>query len=58
MPPAGFEPIISAGKRLQNYALERAATGIYIAHIYAQKYIEQQNETEHTEQNIHNNQNI
>jgi len=28
MPPVGFEPIISAGERPQNYALDRAATGI------------------------------
>ena len=27
MPPMGFEPTISAGERLQNYALDRAATG-------------------------------
>ena len=27
MPPVGFEPIISAGERLQTYALDRAATG-------------------------------
>jgi len=27
MPAAGFEPTISAGERLQNYALDRAATG-------------------------------
>ena len=27
MPPVGFEPTISAGKRPQTYALERAATG-------------------------------
>ena len=27
MPPAGFEPTISAGERRQNYALDRAATG-------------------------------
>ena len=27
MPPAGFEPTISAGERPQNYALDRAATG-------------------------------
>ena len=27
MPPVGFEPTISAGKRPQNYALDRAATG-------------------------------
>ena len=32
MPPVGFEPTISAGERLQTYALDRAATGtgIYI----------------------------
>jgi len=28
MPPAGFEPTISAGQRPQTYALDRAATGI------------------------------
>jgi len=28
MPPAGFEPTISAGKRSRTYALDRAATGI------------------------------
>jgi len=27
MPPVGSEPIISAGERSQNYALDRAATG-------------------------------
>ena len=27
MPPVGFEPTISAGERLQIYALDRAATG-------------------------------
>jgi len=27
MLPAGFEPTISAGEQLQNYALDRAATG-------------------------------
>jgi hypothetical protein len=27
MPPPGFEPTISAGERLQTYALDRAATG-------------------------------
>jgi len=27
MPPAGFEPNISAGKRPQTYAFDRAATG-------------------------------
>jgi hypothetical protein len=28
MPPVGFEPTISEGKRAQNYALDRAASGI------------------------------
>ena len=28
MPPAGFEPTVSAGERPQTYALDRAATGI------------------------------
>ena len=27
MPPAGFEPTISAGERPQTFALDRAATG-------------------------------
>ena len=27
MPAVGFEPTISAGERLQTYALDRAATG-------------------------------
>ena len=27
MPPAGFEPTISAGERPQTYALDREATG-------------------------------
>jgi len=27
MPPVGFKPTISAGERLQTYALDRAATG-------------------------------
>jgi len=27
MPPAGFEPTVSAGERPQAYALDRAATG-------------------------------
>ena len=30
MPPVGFEPTISAGKRPQTYALDSAATGIGI----------------------------
>jgi hypothetical protein len=28
MPPAGFEPKIPAGERLQTHALDRSATGI------------------------------
>ena len=28
MPPAGFQPAIPAGERLQTYALDRSATGI------------------------------
>jgi len=28
MPPAGFEPTISAGEQLQTYALDRETTGI------------------------------
>ena len=31
MPPAGFEPTISAGERPQTYALDRAATGTAVA---------------------------
>jgi len=27
MPPVGFEPTISAGKRPQSYALDRVVTG-------------------------------
>ena len=34
MPPAGFEPTISAGERPQTYALDRAATGTgYTLHL-------------------------
>ena len=43
MPPVGFEPTISAGERLQTYALDRAATGIgttlYIYYIYYKQCI-------------------
>jgi hypothetical protein len=28
MPPAGYEPAIPAGERLQTHALDRSATGI------------------------------
>ena len=34
MPPVGFEPLISAGKRPQTYALDRAATGTGSFHIH------------------------
>ena len=37
MPPAGFEPTISAGLRLQIYALDRAATGTGTNIIYQLK---------------------
>ena len=33
MPPAGFEPIISAGERPQIYALDRAATRIGLEYL-------------------------
>ena len=33
MPPVGFEPTISAGKRPQTYALDRAATGTEIVYV-------------------------
>ena len=32
MPPAGFEPAIPAGERLQTHALDRSATGIISFH--------------------------
>ena len=41
MPPVGFEPTISAGKRPQTYALDRAATGTGIT---AQVFVWKQNE--------------
>jgi len=34
MPPVGFEPTISAGERLQTYALDRAVTGTGYVFIY------------------------
>jgi len=34
MPPVGFEHTISAGKRVQTYALDRAATGTAKCEIY------------------------
>ena len=38
MPPAGFETTISAGERLQNYALDRAVTGTGKFVIYPELY--------------------
>jgi hypothetical protein len=38
MPRAGFEPAIPATKRPKTYALERAATGIGVIHVYRVKY--------------------
>ena len=35
LPPAGFEPTISAGERPQTYALDRAATGTGNISIYS-----------------------
>jgi hypothetical protein len=34
MPLVEFEPTISAGERLQTYALDRAATGTGLGHLY------------------------
>jgi len=34
MPPVEFETTISAGKRPQNYALDRATTGMGYKYIY------------------------
>ena len=39
MPPAGFEPTISAGEWQQTYALDRAATGIGIYCTYLLIYL-------------------
>jgi hypothetical protein len=46
MPPMGFEPTVSAGKRPQTYALDRAVTGIgaydlylYIIRQYLSSYV-------------------
>jgi hypothetical protein len=35
MPPAGFEPAVPAGERRHIHALDRAATGIVIVHIFS-----------------------
>ena len=39
MPPAGFEPTISAGERPQTYALDRAATGTGSFDLYLRLFI-------------------
>ena len=39
--PVGFEPTISAGERLQTYALDRAVTGIGRLRLYRTIYREQ-----------------
>ena len=39
MPPAGFEPTISAGERPQTYALDLTATGTGIYTYEVQKHI-------------------
>jgi hypothetical protein len=38
MPPAGFEPTISAAERLQTHALDRAATGTGYQCYYSEKF--------------------
>jgi len=38
MPLAGFESTISAGERLQTYALDRAVTGIGLKMVTGQNY--------------------
>ena len=35
MPPAGFEPTISAGERPQTHALDRAETGTGAAYLFS-----------------------
>jgi len=39
MPPAGLEPTISAGKRLQNYALDSAITAIGAPTLHSAKFL-------------------
>ena len=43
MPPAGFEPTISAGERPQTYASDRAAIGTgnigFSAHVYCTVFV-------------------
>ena len=41
MPPVGFEPAISAGERLQTYALDRAATGTGAKQAYGLSKLDQ-----------------
>ena len=39
MPPAGFEPTVSAGERPQTYALDRAAIGTgLLIYVYEVKW--------------------
>jgi hypothetical protein len=37
MPTVGFETAMPAGERLHTYALERAATGTSITHVWSSK---------------------
>ena len=39
MPPAGFEPAIPAGDRLQTHALDRSVTGICNTYINTKRQI-------------------
>ena len=39
MPPVGFKPTISAGKRPQTYALDRSATGTGCYKIYTGVFV-------------------
>ena len=50
MLPAGLEPTISAGRRPQTYALDRAATGTAVSHVYFTKYT--QNQTYFTKRHV------
>ena len=50
MPPAGFEPTVSAGERPQTYALDRAATGTDILtgwYLKIKEYTADQNSYSH-----------
>jgi len=48
MLPAGFEPTISAGKRPQTYASDRAATGTGFDHYYGDQIREDKMEGTYT----------